>query len=109
MDLKVYYRKLREIEKGIGEEFVVVKSLATPDGGVEGRLTEVPRAVAARMLLDGLAELAGDPEAEAFRQKQAEEKRQEEQKRAAAKIQFTVLTEQDLRALQRGGRGNSKD
>jgi len=109
MDLKVYYRKLREIEKSLGEEFVVVKSRATADGGMAGRLTEVVREVAARMLADGTAEAAGMAEAEAFRQQLAEEKEREEQKRASAQIQFTVLSESDLRALQQGGRSGGKE
>ena len=109
MDLKVYYRKLREIVKDLEEEFVVVSSLATPDGGVAGRLTEVTRELAARMVADGLAEMAGKDEGESFREKTAEEKKQADQKRASEKIQFAVLTEADLRNLRRGPRGDSKD
>lgn len=109
MDLKIYYRKLREIEQKIAGEFVVVKSLPTPDGGVAGRLTEVARAVAARMILEGAAEAASEEESEAFRRKNIEEQKQEEQRREAAKVQFTVMTDEQLRALQKGGRGSSKD
>ncbi|HYM09899.1 MAG TPA: hypothetical protein VEU62_04170 [Bryobacterales bacterium] len=109
MDLKAYYRKLRDTEKSLRDEFVVLKSRATADGGVAGRLTEVTRAVAAKMLVDGTADVAEKQEAEAFRQKRLEEKEQEEQKRVAAKVQFTVLTESDLRALQKPARGSSKE
>ncbi len=109
MDLRGYYRKLREIAKGLEEEFVVVKSLATPDGGVAGRLTEVRRELAAKMAADGLAEIAGKDEGELFRQKMAEEKKQADQKRASERVQFAVLTEADLRVLRRGARGDSKD
>ena len=108
MDLKVYYRKLREIEKGIEDEFVVVKSLATPDGGIAGRLTEVRRQLAARLVADGMSELATKGEAAAFRRKNSEEKKRAEEQQAAAKVQFAVLTEQDLKTLQKG-RGSSKD
>ena len=108
MDLKAYYRKMRNIEKELSEAFVVVKSLATPDGGVAGRLTEVAREVAARMLADGIAELATKEEVAAFRQQLAEARKREEQKRVSAQIQFTVLSEPDLRALQRG-KVSSKD
>ena len=67
------------------------------------------RTLAARMAADGLGEPAGKDEADVFRKKLAEEKKEEDQKRAAAKIQFAVLTETELRALQRVGRGGSKD
>ena len=108
MDLRVYYRKLREIAEGIEEEFVVVKSLATADGGVAGRLTEVTKGIAARLLLEGAAELATKAEAAAFRQQAVEQKKAEEQRRAAAQVQFAVLTEADLRALKQG-KGGSKE
>jgi polyhydroxyalkanoate synthesis regulator phasin len=109
MDLRAYYRKLREIEKGLVEAFVVVRSLATADGGVAGRLTEVASTLAAKMVAEGIAEVVEQEEARAFRQKMAEEHKKEEQRRAAAQIQFTVLTESDLRALRQPGRGASKE
>ena len=109
MDLKIYYRKLREIEREIAGEFVVVKSLPTPDGGVAGRLTEVARATAARMILEGAAEPSSAEEGEAFRRKTVEEQKQEEQRREAAKIQLAVVTGAELRALQKGGRRSGKD
>jgi hypothetical protein len=101
MDLRGYYRKLREIEQGLQDEYVVVRSLATADGGIAGRLTEVARGVAARMATDGLAEVAGPDEAEAFRREWAEQKKREDQKRTAAQINFTVLSEADMRTLRK--------
>ncbi len=109
MDLKAYYQKMREIAQGIDEEFVVVKSLATPDGGVAGRLCEVRRQVAARMVADGVAELASKQEAEGHRRRAAEEKKQADEKQASAQIQFTVVTEGDLKALRSGGRAGAKE
>ena len=47
MDLRAYYRKLREVEASISEEHVVLVSLATPEGGKPGVRTEAPRAIAA--------------------------------------------------------------
>ena len=101
MDLRGYYRKLREIERGLPDEYVVVRSLATADGGIAGRLTEVARGVAARMVTDGMAETAGPDEVQAFRKELAEQKKREDQKRAATQIQFAVLSEADLRSLQK--------
>ena len=109
MDLKGYYRKLREIERQVLEDYVVVRSLATPDGGVAGRLTEVAKDVAAKLLVDGLAEVAGPAESDAFRNETAEQKKREDQRREASRIQFTVLGEGDLRRLQDGGKGRSKE
>ncbi len=108
MDLRAYYRRLRELEKGFQEEFVVVKSLATPDGGIAGRLTEVSRAVAAKMIADGMAEAAGREETAKYRRDVAKQKEQEDEKRAAAQAPFAVLTGGDLRVVQRSGRAGRK-
>lgn len=66
MELRAYYQKIRRIEAEIGDESAVVSSRETPDGGQAGVLTEVPRAIAARMIADGRAELASGDEAARF-------------------------------------------
>ena len=58
MDLRIYYQTIRRIEAEIPEDSVVVVSLETSDGGRPGVRTEVPRAVAARLIVDQKAELA---------------------------------------------------
>lgn len=57
MDLGEYYRKIRETEREIAEPFVTVVSRKTSDGGRRGRKTVVPRAVAAKMIVEEKAEL----------------------------------------------------
>jgi hypothetical protein len=109
MDLRGYYRKVREIEASIDEEFPVIKSLATEDGGNAGQLTEVTRAIAARMVNDGIAVMAPPDEVREFRRLAEEARQQEEQRRRAAEIQFTILSEADLRTLQGAARKVRKD
>jgi hypothetical protein len=109
MDLRAYYRTMREIEASIEAEFPVIKSLATEDGGNAGQLTEVTRAIAARMVNDGIAELAGAEEVQEYRKRAEEARKQEEQRRRAAEIQFTILSEADLRTLQGAVRKGRKD
>ena len=58
MDLKNYFRKVREAEASILSPHVVVVSLPTRDGGVGGRLTEMSRELAAKLLVEGRARLA---------------------------------------------------
>ena len=67
MDLRAYYDKIRTIEAVIDAVFAVVTSRATPDGGRAGVMTELPRAVAARLVADGKADLANPEEAARFR------------------------------------------
>jgi hypothetical protein len=60
MDLRVYYQKIREVEAKIPGPYAAVISLATPDGGKAGIVTDVPRRVAAKMVVDGTAKLASE-------------------------------------------------
>jgi hypothetical protein len=78
MDLLAYYEKIRKMEAAIDTVFAVVSSRATPDGGRAGVKTELPRAVAARLIVDGKADLA-DPEDAARFRTEAEEKWREAQ------------------------------
>ena len=68
MDLRGYYQKIREVEAQIGEPCASVVSLATEDGGVAGVVTEVPRRVAAKMVVDGRAKLVPGGAMERFSQ-----------------------------------------
>ncbi|HML15631.1 MAG TPA: hypothetical protein VK419_01345 [Bryobacteraceae bacterium] len=67
MDLRAYYQKIRRIEAGLRDPSVVIVSRETPDGGRAGVKTQVPRALAARMIVEEKADLATPEEAEEFR------------------------------------------
>ena len=99
MDLKVYYQKIREVERSIPEEDPVVMSHETADGGKAGVQTEVPRYRAAKMIVEGTARLATAEEAKDFREQKAEAKRVADQRSAASRLQVTVVSESDLRAI----------
>jgi hypothetical protein len=99
MDLRVYYQKMRQIEASLGEANVVVVSQETPDGGRAGVRTEAPRLVAAKLIVEGRARLATAEEASEYREQTAEAKRGAEQAASAGRMQITVISEADLRAL----------
>jgi hypothetical protein len=62
-------------------------------------LTEVPRRIAAKLLLEGTAELAGQEDASSFRARAAEAKRLADQRAAAGRLQVTVVSEADTGQL----------
>lgn len=99
MDLRLYYQKIRETSSNITDPYIVMVSRETADGGKEGICTEVPRALAAKMLVDGIARLAKPEESAAFHQKQAEDKRLAEQAAAASRVQVTVLSTDEYHIL----------
>ena len=99
MDLRLYYQKIREAAEKIEDEFPVVMSRDTGDGGKEGTLTEVPRRIAAKMVVEGLAHVASPGQKQAFLNAQAEAKRVLDQLEAAAQVHVTVLSSSDVDRL----------
>src|SRR4051794_29308696 len=106
MDLQVYYRKIRETEGRIAEEFPLVVSVDTQDGGKVGTKTEVPRRLAAKLLVDGHARLATKEESKGYRDGLAEAKRVADRAAAAARLQVTVLSTTELDRLRSEARGH---
>ncbi len=105
MDLRRYYQELRQKEAEIEGKDIYVVSLATADGGQAGVITQVPKAVGCRLIVEGRARLATPEEADRY-------EREEERKRAefatqefARKIQVQVVA--DARPA-RGGKGEDR-
>ena len=91
MDLKAYYKKIRDMERDLPTPSVVIASLGTPDGGMAGVVTEVPTAIGARMMIDGIARIATGDEIARFHKKNEEARQAAEQMAAASKLQFVVV------------------
>lgn len=97
MDLKNHFRKIREVEANLSQGDPVLKSLATSNGGKAGVLIQTPRAVAARMIVEGSAVIATDEEAVAyFEQQEAARKRTQEQD-YAKNLLLALASDSELR------------
>ncbi len=99
MNLKGYYKNIRETEETITEEFPIVVSLDTPEGGRAGVTTEVTRAMAAKGVVERWARLASDDEAQSFREASRQARRAIQEEDARRKLQVTVIADSDLRDL----------
>jgi hypothetical protein len=99
MDVKAFYVKMREAEATMAGEHVVVISLATPDGGKAGVQTEVAREDAARMIVELRARLASEEEAAQYRRQVRETRERAEQAAAAERLQITVVSDSEMRAM----------
>lgn len=108
MDLRLYYQKMREIETSITEEFPVIVSNDTGDGGKAGTITEVTKKLAAKMVVEGQARLATVDETAAYRESQAEIRRSIEQSTAAGRLQISVLSTRELEQLKADARKQTK-
>src|SRR4051812_39585483 len=89
MDLKAYYRRIRETEEGLADDCVLLVSEQTP-GGKAGVITEANRQTAAKVIVQGKARLATEAEATAFREAEAEARRAAEQHAALSRLHVTV-------------------
>lgn len=96
MDLKQYFRKMREIEGSISEPFPVVVSLETADGGKAGMLTEVSRSNAAKMIIEGRALLASESEKASYWEQQAALKSAAEKAELSKRVQVAILADPDM-------------
>jgi hypothetical protein len=108
MDLQVYYQKIRDMETKIADEFPLMVSMETSDGGKNGTKTEVPRRLAAKLLVEGQARLASKDEAKGHRDSLAEATRMAERAMAAARLQLTVLSTNELDRLRSNARGSKE-
>ncbi len=93
MDLRQYFRKIRETEAALADEYPVLRSLETPDGGRAGIISEVPRSIAARMIVEGRAAAATDTEREQYRQEQIAAKAAAEKAELAKRVQVAIISE----------------
>jgi hypothetical protein len=106
MDLKQYFRKIQTIEASLQEEYPILMSLETPDGGKEGRASEVSRSNAAVMIVEGRAVLATEEEKRQFLETQNIARKAVAAADAARRVQVAIISEADLGQM--AGRKNSQ-
>ena len=99
MDIRLYFQKIREIERNIQDPYVVVLSLETSEGGKPGRATEVTREAAAKLVVEGKGRLADQQETTSYYAEAKEALAAAEQEKIAGKIQLTVVSDQGSRTL----------
>lgn len=99
MDLRLYFHKVRTLEATIPGEHAVVVSLETSDGGREGRLTEVAREVAAKLVVQGKVRLANEDETEQFKVTARAAKKAADEQMLRDRLQLTALREADVELL----------
>lgn len=105
MDLQKYYERIRSLEREIVEEYPVIVSMKTADGGQADVFTETPRALAAQLIVEGKARLASEREAQEFRHKHALERQRKEEKELGGRLPLRVISEKDLELI----RGSQKE
>jgi hypothetical protein len=97
MDLRSYYKKVREADAMlVGQHFVMV-SMETSEGGKAGVLTEAPRGIAAKLIAESRARVATEEEARDFHATHEEARTVREQDEAAKRVQVMVIPAHELK------------
>ena len=107
MDVKQYFRRLREIEESFVDKYPVVISLDTPDGGKAGLLAETSRHVAAKMILEGRAVLANAEQTSAYYEHQEATKRAAEKAELAKRVQVAIIADPEFQAQATGKKSSN--
>lgn len=105
MDLRRYYQELRQKEAEIEGKDIYVVSEETADGGRAGVITQVPKPVGCRLIVEGRARLATKAEAERYEQEEQRKRAEFASEEFARKIQVQVVA--DPRAA-RTGKGEER-
>jgi hypothetical protein len=98
MDVKQYFRRLREIEDSFVDKYPVVISLETPDGGKAGLIAEMSRHVAAKMILEARAVLASAEQKAAYYEHHEATKRAAEKAELARRVQVAIIADPEFQA-----------
>ena len=99
MDVKQYYRKINEVEAGLKDKYPMVISLETADGGKAGLVSEVSRALAAKLIVEGRAVLASEADIERHRDEQATAKRNAEKAEFAKRLQVAIIADPEIKTI----------
>jgi hypothetical protein len=93
VDVRQYFRKLREIEAALTEPFPLVTSLENADGGKPGVVSEVSRELAAKLLVEGRVVLSTEAEAAEFWARQVAQKLAIQKADLASRLQVTIVSD----------------
>lgn len=96
MDVKQYYRKVREVASTLRGRDIFVISLETSDGGKPGVVSEVSRDTAAKLIVEGRAVVASDEETRAYLEQQIATRKAAHKADLARRVQVAIIADPNL-------------
>ena len=109
MDLRVYFQKVKQIEENIEGAYAVIVSHETSDGGLPGMFTEVHKASAAKLVVEGKARMATIDETNAFQQAKVLAKDESDQAAQAGRVQLNLVSDSEMKAIKSALKGSKKE
>lgn len=97
MDLKQYFKKINDTEETIKEQYPLIVSLETTDGGKAGAVVEVSRREAAKALVENRAVLANEQQTTAYFEREAARRKTAEKADLSRRLQIAIISDSDMR------------
>jgi hypothetical protein len=97
MDLKQYFKKINDTEETINEQYPLIVSLETTDGGKAGAVVEVSRREAAKALVENRAVLANEQQQKAYFEREAARRKTAEKADLSRRLQIAIISDSDVR------------
>jgi len=97
MELRQYFKKIKETEAAIKEPYLLIVSLETADGGKPGTVVEVSRHEAAKAIVENRAVLANDAQKQAHLEQQATRRKLAEKAELSRRLQIAIISDSELR------------
>ena len=104
MDLRDFFKRIRDVESTIVGPDALVVSHDTPDGGKAGVVTETSRGIAARLIAEGRARLATPDEAVSHHEAIGVAVEQAELAALADRVQVAVVSDAELDSIRQKSR-----
>jgi hypothetical protein len=99
MDLKQYFKKIKDTEETIEEQYPLIVSLETSDGGKPGTVVEVSRAEAAKAIAENRAVLASKEQKTAYSMQETARRKSAEKAELSRRLQIAIISDSDLRTV----------
>lgn len=99
MDLKQYFKKIKDTEESIQDEYPLVVSLETTDGGKAGTVVEVSRREAAKSIVENRAVLANEVQKRMYFEREAARRKSAEKAEMSRRLQIAIISNEEFRDL----------
>jgi hypothetical protein len=99
MDLKQYFKKIKDTEESIEEQYPLIVSLETSDGGKAGAVVEVSRSEAAKAIVENRAFLANEGHKTAYYSQEAARRKSAEKAELSRRLQIAIISDSELRRV----------
>jgi hypothetical protein len=98
MDLRQYFKKIKDTEALIEDQYPLLVSLETTDGGKPGAIVEVSRQEAARAIVENRAVLASADQKTAHHIREAARRKLAEKAELTKRLQIAIVSDSEFRA-----------